>query len=37
MFRVKNNTIPEALVNKFEIVHHHFPTRHSEKEDLKTI
>ena len=30
MFRVKNNTIPEAFVNKFEIVHHHYPTRHSE-------
>ena len=30
MFRVKNNTIPEAFVNKFEIVHHHYQTRHSE-------
>ena len=30
MFRVKNNTIPEVFVNKFEIVHHHYPTRHSE-------
>ena len=30
MFRVKNNTKPEAFENKFEIVHHHYPTRHSE-------
>ena len=30
MFRVKNNTIPEVFVNKFEIVHHHYQTRHSE-------
>ena len=30
MFRVKNNTIQEAFVNKFEIVHHHYQTRHSE-------
>ena len=30
MFRVKNNTIPEAFINKFEIVHHYYPTRHSE-------
>ena len=30
MFRVKNNKIAEAFVNKFEIVHHHYPTRHSE-------
>ena len=29
MFRVKNNTITEVIVNKFEIVHHHYPTRHS--------
>ena len=26
MFRVKNNTKPEAFENKFEIVHHHYPT-----------
>ena len=30
MFRVKNNTKPEAFENNFEIVHHHYPTRHSE-------
>ena len=30
MFRVKNNTKPEAFENKFEIVHHHYPKRHSE-------
>ena len=30
MFRVKNNTIPGAFVNKFEIVHNHYPTRHNE-------
>ena len=30
MFRVKNNTKPEALENKFEIIHHHYSTRHSE-------
>ena len=30
MFRVKNNTKPEAFENKFEIVHHHYPTKHSE-------
>ena len=30
MFRVKNNTIPEEFVNKFEIVHHHYPTRRNE-------
>ena len=29
MFRVKNNTKPEALENKFEIVHQHYPTSHS--------
>ena len=26
MFRLKNNTIPEAFENKFEIVHHLYPT-----------
>ena len=30
MFRAKHNAIPEAFVNKFEIVHHHYSTRHSE-------
>ena len=30
MFRVKNNTKPEAFENKFEIVHYHYPTKHSE-------
>ena len=30
MFSIKNNTIPEAFVNKFELVHHHYQTRHSE-------
>ena len=30
MFRVKNNTKPEASENKFEIINHHYPTRHSE-------
>ena len=27
--RVKNNTIPESIENKFEIIYHHHPTRHS--------
>ena len=35
MFRVKNNTIPEVIVNKFEIVHHHYPTRHSENKFIE--
>ena len=30
MFRVKNNTIPEALRTKFQIVQHNYATRHSE-------
>ena len=30
MFRVKNNTIPEALRTKFQIVKHNYATRHSE-------
>ena len=30
MFRVKNNRKPEAFQNKFEIVHHLYPTRHRE-------
>ena len=30
MFRVKNNTKPEAFEIKFEIVHYHYPTKHSE-------
>ena len=30
MFRVKNNTIPETFEKKFEVVHHHYPTRHGE-------
>ena len=30
MFRVKNSIKPEAFENKFEIVHNHCPTRHSE-------
>ena len=29
-FRFKNNTKPEAFEDKFEIVHHHYPVRHSE-------
>ena len=29
MLRVKNNTIPEAFENNFEILHHHYPTRDS--------
>ena len=29
MHRVKNNTIPEAFENNFEILHHHYPTRDS--------
>ena len=29
MFRVKNNTIPEALRTKFQIVQHNYATRHS--------
>ena len=32
MFRVKNNIIPEAFENKFEIVHYHYPTRHSKND-----
>ena len=31
MFRVKNNTIPEAFENKFEIIirsHHYYPRVH---------
>ena len=35
MLRVKNNTIPEAFENKFEIVHHHYLTRHSKSTSLK--
>ena len=35
MFRVKNSTIPEALVNKFEIVHHPYQTRHSKNNFIK--
>ena len=27
--RVKNNTIPESIENKFEVIYHHHPTRHS--------
>ena len=30
MLGVKNNTIPEAFENKFEIIHCHCPTKHSE-------
>ena len=30
MFRVKNHTILEAFDNEFEIIHHHYPKRHSE-------
>ena len=30
MLRVNNNTIPEAFENKFEIVHYHYPKKHSE-------
>ena len=30
MFRVKNNTIPEALQTKFQIVQHNYATRHCE-------
>ena len=29
MFRVKNNTIPEAFRTKFQIVQHNYATRHS--------
>ena len=29
-FRVKNNTLPEALWTKFQIVQHNFATRHNE-------
>ena len=28
MFRVKNNTIPEAFRTKFQIVQHNYVTRH---------
>ena len=31
MFRVKNNTLPEAFRTKFQIVHHNYATRHSEE------
>ena len=30
MFRVKNNTLPEAFRTKFQIVQHNYATRHSE-------
>ena len=30
MFRVKNNTIPKALQNKFQVIKHSYSTRHSE-------
>ena len=30
IFRIKNNTIPEAFESKFEVVHNYYPTRHSE-------
>ena len=30
-----NNTTPEALENKFEIVHHYYPTRHSKNNFIK--
>ena len=30
MFKVKNNTIPESFENKFEMLRHYYPTRHSE-------
>ena len=30
MFRVKNNTIPEAFRTKFQIVQHNYATRHNE-------
>ena len=30
MFRVKNNTLPEAFRTKFQIVQHNYKTRHSE-------
>ena len=30
MFRVKNNTLPEAFRTKFQIVQHNYTTRHSE-------
>ena len=30
MFRVKNNTIPEAFPTKFQIVQHNYATRHCE-------
>ena len=36
MLRVKNNTIPEAFENKFEIVHHHYLTRHSKSNFIET-
>ena len=35
MFRVKNNTILEAYKDKFEIVYHHYPTRHSKNSYIK--
>ena len=31
MLRDKNNTITEAVENKVEILHHHYPTKHSER------
>ena len=30
MFRAKNNTIPKAFENRFEIVHHHYLRRYNE-------
>ena len=39
MFKVKNNTIPEAFRTKFQIVQHNCATRHSKNnfEEPKTI
>ena len=34
-FRVKNNTKPEAFEDKFEIVHHHYPVRHSKNDFIE--
>ena len=38
MFKVKNNTIPEALRTKFQIAQHNYATRHSKNnfEEPKT-
>ena len=35
MFKVKNNTKPDAFENKFEVIYYHYPTRHKENNFIK--